>query len=68
MLRAEAPALEGKVLRVEIPEVSRGDVDGAQAQAGLAAADTVEVHEPLQRFPEVRDVVKARLSGVPLRD
>jgi len=51
VLRAEALALEGQVLRVEIPEIPRGDVDGAQAQAGLAAADTVEVDEPLQRFP-----------------
>src|ERR1700754_4507954 len=44
---------------VKTNEIAGPYVDRADAEASCAGIDTVEIHETLQRAPEIADVVKA---------
>ncbi len=51
-------------LVVEIGEVAGPDVGGADAEAGLARIDPVEIHQALEQRLERRDVVEAEVPGI----
>ena len=51
---------DGVRRRVEIDEVTRPDVDGADAQARPAGIETIKIDQTLQRALEIPGVVEAR--------